>query len=55
MSRLKSIKTSMVFQLVFPNNTILCFFFFLITDLYFLIPGVIVQIFNPIEELAMAT
>ena len=37
----------------FANNTILsCFFFFLlIIDLYFLIPAVIAQIFNPIAEL----
>ena len=28
-------------------------FFFLITDLYFLIPAVMAQIFNPIPELAI--
>ena len=46
------IKTSMLFNLDFANNTISsCFFFFLIIDLYFLIPAVIAQIFNPIAEL----
>ena len=46
-------KTSMVFNLDFVSNTILTLFFlfFLIIDLYFLIPAVIVQEFNPIEEL----
>ena len=45
----------MLFNLDFANNTILsCFFlFFLITDLYFLIPTVITQIFNPIVKLAI--
>ena len=48
-------KTFMLFNLDFANNTILlCFFFlFLITDLYFLIPGTIAQIFNPIAELVI--
>ena len=43
----------MLFNLDFANNTILScfFFFFLIIDLYFLIPAVIVQIFNPTAEL----
>ena len=43
----------MLFILDFANNTILScfFFFFLIIDLYFLIPTVIAQIFNSIEEL----
>ena len=47
------IKTSMLFNLDFDNNTILsCFFlFFLIIDLYFLIPAVIAQIFNLIGQL----
>ena len=47
------IKTSMLFNLDFANNTILTcfFFFFLIIDLYFLIPAAIAQIFNPIAEL----
>ena len=45
----------MLFNLDFANNTILlCFFFFsLIIDLYFLIPAVIAQIFNPIAELVI--
>ena len=43
----------MLFNLYFTNNTILScfFFFFLIIDLYFLIPAVIPQIFNHIAEL----
>ena len=43
----------MLFNFGLANNTILsCFlFFFLIIDLYFLIPAVIAQIFNPIAEL----
>ena len=41
----------MLFNLDFAKNNILsCFFFFLITDLYFLIPAVIAQISNPIAE-----
>ena len=49
------IKTSMLFNLNFANNTILlCFFlFFLIIDLYILIAVVITQVFNPILELAV--
>ena len=49
------IKTSMLFNLIFTNNTILsCFFFyFLIIDLHFLIPAVIAQIFNLIAELGI--
>ena len=45
----------MLFNLDFANNTFLsCFLFFvLIVDLYFLIPAVIIQIFNPITELAI--
>ena len=45
----------MLFNLDFASNTILScfFFFFLIIDLYFLIPAVITQIFNPIVELAI--
>ena len=40
---------------IFANNTILlCFFlFFLIIDLYFLIPAAIAQIFNPIPEIVI--
>ena len=49
------IKTSVLLNLVFANNTILSclFFFFLIIDLYFLIAAFIAQIFNPIAELAI--
>ena len=45
----------MVFNLFFANSTILsCLsLFFLITDLYFLIPAVVIQIFSPASELAM--
>ena len=40
---------------MFDNNTILtCYFFFLIIDLYFLIPAIIAQVFNPAEELVMS-
>ena len=48
------IKTSMVFNLDFANNTILScfFFFFLIIDLYFLFTAVIEQIINHTAELA---
>ena len=48
-------KTSIVFKLVFANNTVIsCFFsFFYIIDLYFFIPAVIAQIFNPNAELAI--
>ena len=46
-----------MFNLDFANNTILsCFvFFFLIIDLYFLIPAVIAQIFHKIAELVIPT
>ena len=46
----------MLFNLDFANNTILLcfFFFFLINDLEFLIPGVIAKIFNPIVELVIS-
>ena len=45
----------MLFNLDFANDTILSsfFLFFLIIDLYFLIPAVITQTFNPIVELAI--
>ena len=48
------IKTSMLYYLDFVNNTILSWFFlfFLITDLCFLIPAVITEVFNPTAELA---
>ena len=47
----------MLFKLDFANNIILlCFFFFsLIIDLYFSIPAVIIQIFNPTVELVITT
>ena len=47
------IKTSILFNLDFAKNTIFSclFFFFLIIDLYFLIPAVIAQIVNPVAEL----
>ena len=45
----------MLFNLDFASNTILsCFFlFFLIIDLYILIPAVVTQLFNAIVELAI--
>ena len=45
----------MLFDLDFANNTILScfFFFFLIMELYFLIPVAITQVFNPITELVI--
>ena len=48
-------KTSIIFNLDFANNGILlCFFlFFSVIDLYFLIPAVITQIFNPTVELVI--
>ena len=51
--KVSEIKTSMLSNLDFANNTILpCFFvYFLISDLKFLIPAAIAQIFNPIAEL----
>ena len=57
MSRNLGIKTSIVFTLVFANNTILSWFslFFLTTDLYFLVPAVNGQIFYPNAELVMLT
>ena len=50
------IRTSKLFNLVFANNTILSyfFFFFLRINLYFLIPAVIVQIFNPTAEFVIS-
>ena len=50
-------RTSIVFKLAVPYNTILsCFFlFFFIIDLNFLIPAVIVQIFIPTAELVIPT
>ena len=45
----------MVFNLDFANENVLpsFFLFFLIIDLYFLIPTVITQIFNAIAELVI--
>ena len=45
----------MLINIDFASNTILSWFllFFLIIDLYFLIPGVTTQIFNPTLELAI--
>ena len=47
------IKTSLLFNSDFGNNTILsCFFFyFWIIDLFFLIPAITVQIFNHVAGL----
>ena len=53
MTKALEIKTSMLFNLDFANNIILLCFFFLIIDLYFLIPAVIAHIFNPIAELVI--
>ena len=51
------IRTSIVFSLSLPNDTILScfFFFFFIIDLYFLIPTVIAQMFIPTAELVIPT
>ena len=42
----------MLFKLDFASDTV-SRFFFLIIDVYFLIPAVIAQIFNPIAELVI--
>ena len=57
MTNILEIKTSIVFNLSFPNNIILsCFFFFyLIIDLYFLIPAVIAQVFTPTAKSVIPT
>ena len=49
------INTYILFNLDFANNAILSgvFFFFLIIDLYFLIPALIPQIFVPTAELVI--
>ena len=46
----------MLFHLDFASNTVRsCFFlFFLIIDLYFLIPAVSAQIFDPIAEFVIS-
>ena len=43
----------MLFNLDFANSAILSCFFFLIIDLYIIIPAAILQIFNPIVELVI--
>ena len=50
---IKALEIKTFINLDFANNTILfCFFFFfLIIELYFLIPAVITQIFNPTTKL----
>ena len=52
--RALEIKTSNLFNYIFANNTNLSciFLFFLAFDLKFLIPTIIVQIYNPAAELA---
>ena len=47
----------MLFNSDFASNTVLSciIFFFLIIDLYFLIPAAIAQIFNPIAEPVIPT
>ena len=50
------IRTSIAFNLSFPNNTILsCFFFFFIIDLYLLIAAVIAQSSIPTPDFVMPT
>ena len=56
MNKALEIKTYMLFNLDFANNTILScffFFFFLIIYLYFLILAVVSQSFNSITELVI--
>ena len=55
--RALEIRTSIVFNLYFPNNTILQWFLFflLIIDLYFLIPAVILKIFIPTADFVIPT
>ena len=50
-------RTSRVYYLALPSNTILSYFFlfFLIIDLYFLIPAVNAQIFNSTIEFVIPT
>ena len=49
---IKGLEIGLLFNLDFASNTIVScfFFFFLIIDLYFLIPADIAQIFNPVAE-----
>ena len=50
------IKTCMIFNSVFPDNTILsCFFPLFLIELYFLIIAIIAQVFNPTAEIAIPT
>ena len=49
------LRTYMLFNLDFANNTILLCFFFLIIDLYWLIAAAIAQMFNPMAELVIPT
>ena len=51
------IRTSIVFNLSSPNNTILLcfFFFFFITELHVLIPAIITQMFYSTEEIVIPT
>ena len=49
-------KASTIFNLDFANDNNLLgfFFFFLVTDLYFLVPAFVTQIFSPVEELLLS-
>ena len=49
-------KASTIFNLDFANDNNLLgfFFFFLVIDLYFLVPAFVTQIFNPVEELLLS-
>ena len=49
---MKIVETSFNFGFAYNTFWSCSFFFFLIIDLYFLIPAAIAQIFNPIAELA---
>ena len=57
MIKVLEILTSIVFNLSFPNRTLLsCFFFFLLKLIYiFLVPAVIAQVFIPTAELVIPT
>ena len=57
MTKALEIRTSIVFNLSFPNNYILScfFFFFFIIDLYFLIPAVIAKILISTPKLVIPT
>ena len=49
------IRTSIVFNISFPNNSILSCFFFFVIDLSFLIAAVTLPMFIPAAELGMRT